>query len=118
MLKIRKEQMNTFKDHILHNFEDKMFMHLKSQFPDQTQQIEESQLREMIHDGIFRAQKYGVTLEPDICRYLECMVLHGVDFDTNPKTSWAGDILRDKGMSGREKMNRIDDYEMFTLGEM
>ena len=117
MLKIRKEQMETFKNDILRKFEDKMFIHLRSQFPEETKQMEEPELREMIHNGIFHARRYKVTLEPDVCRYLECMVLHGVDFDTNPKTSWAGDILRDKGMSGREKMNRIDDYEMFTLGE-
>lgn len=118
MLKIRKEQMETFKDDILRKFEDKMFIHLRSQFPEETKQMEEPELREMIHNGIFHARRYKVTLEPDVCRYLECMVLHGVDFDTNPQTSWAGDILRDKRMSGREKMNRIDDYEMFTLGEM
>ena len=118
MLHIRPEQMDAFKDDILRKFEDRMAMHLRSQFPEQTQQMEEPELRQMINNGTFRARKYKVTLEPDVCRYLECMVLHGVDFDTNPKTSWAGNILRNKSMSGRDKMNRIDDYEMFTLGEM
>ncbi len=115
MLKIRKEQMETFKDDILRKFEDKMVIHLRSQFPEETKQMEEPELREMIHNGIFHARRYKVTLEIDVSRYLECMMKYGADFDTNPKTAWAGKILHNRMMEGTEKMDRIDDYKMRVL---
>ena len=37
------------------------------------------------------------------------------DFDTNPKLSWAGEILRDKTLDGTQKMDRIDNYALFVL---
>ena len=115
MLRIRKEQMEAFKNDILQKFEDRMSLYLHSQFPEKTQKIQETDLRQMIRTGTFRARKYGVTLEPDVCRFLECMMVHGFNFDTDPKIVWAGKILRDEKMTGREKMNRIDDYEISML---
>ena len=116
MLKIRKEQMEAFKSDILRKFEDGMAVHLRSQFAEQTKRLREPELRELVHKGILRAREYEVMFEPDVCRYLECMIVHGVDFDKDAKTSWAGGILRRRDLDGREKMNHIDDYEMFTLG--
>jgi hypothetical protein len=115
MLRIRKEQMEAFKNDILQKFEDRMSLYLRSQFPEKTQKIQEPELRQMIHAGTFQAQKYKVTLEPDVCRFLECMMVHGVNFDTDPKTAWAGKILRNERMTGRGKMDRIDDYEISML---
>lgn len=115
MLHIRKEQMEAFKSDILRKFEDGMAVHLRSQFPEQTKQMKEPELRELVHKGILRAREYEVMFEPDVCRFLECIMVYGIDFDTAPKTAWAGKILRDKKMTGREKMDRIDNYEISVL---
>jgi hypothetical protein len=69
----------------------------------------------MIHAGIVKAESYDITDEVDVERFLECMVRFGLDFDNHPQTSWAGQILQDKSLSGTEKMNQIDDYALFVL---
>jgi hypothetical protein len=50
-------------------------------------------------------------MEWDIRRYLECSVLYGWDFDQNPETKWAGDILNDPSMDAREKMDKIEQFD-------
>jgi hypothetical protein len=114
MLRIRKAQMDALSKYMLKQFEDRMIVHLRSTFPEQTQNVPEPVLRATIRTGIDSAATYDVTDEADVQRYLGCVVLYGPDFDTNPKTGWAGQILCNKDLSGTEKMNQIDDYELFA----
>jgi radical SAM superfamily enzyme with C-terminal helix-hairpin-helix motif len=117
MLKIRDEQMKVFEEASLRNFEDRMVIHFRSNLLEQTKNMSEQDLRELIKMGIDRAELYEVTDEVDVERFLECMVRYGSDFDTDPKTSWAGEILRDESFTGTEKMNQINDYELFVITE-
>ena len=75
----------------------------------------ERELRATIHAGIERAEQYDIVSEVDIRRYLESVIVYGPDFDTNPKTAWAGHILHNKALSGTEKMNRVDEYALFDF---
>lgn len=115
MLKIRKEQNDELAKAAVKRFEDWMVVHLQSTFPEQTKDMMEPDLRKMIQAGIDNAAKYDVTDEADVERYLECMVAYGPDFDTDSKTSWAGAILKNENLTGTEKMNQINDYELFML---
>ena len=99
---------------MLRRFEDRMISHLRSAFTEKTIGMEDKELRTIIQSGIKRAESYEVTDETDVERFLDCMVRHGHDFDTNPRTSWAGEILGRQGLSGTEKMNHIDEYELFV----
>jgi len=116
-MQIRKAQMQALSEYMLDRFEDRMVAHLRSRFPEQTQKMQEPDLRAFIRDGIDRARTYGVTKEFDVRRYLECMVTFGAEFDTEPQTSWAGDILRSEGLTGTGKMDWIDDHATFALRE-
>jgi hypothetical protein len=115
MLKIRKTQMDSLSEAMLKQFEDRMVTHLRAACPEQTQDLPESELRTVIRTGIENAAKYDITSEVDIRRYLECSVVYGLDFDTNPKTTWASHILNNKDLSGTEKMNRVDEYALFDF---
>lgn len=115
MLKIRKTQMDSLSEAMLKQFEDRMVIHLRSACPEQTHDIPEPELRVTIRQGIDSAAQYNITSEVDIRRYLECVVVYGPDFDTNPKTAWAGHILNNKQLSGTEKMNRVDEYALFDF---
>jgi hypothetical protein len=115
MLKIREEQMKAFVQAVLLGYEDRMVIHLRSSFPEQTKTLPEHALREMIRTGMNKAEVYEVKDETDVERFLECMVRYGEDFDRDPQTSWAGEILRDEGFNGTEKMNQINDYELFVI---
>ncbi len=115
MLVIREEQMKVFQASMLKKFEDKMVIHLRSNFSKEIENTIAHNLRVIVRAGIENAAKYDVTTEDDIRCYLEYMAIYGPDFDTNPKTSWAGDILRLKSIDGAEKMDRISEYDLFQM---
>lgn len=111
MLIIKKEQMEIFKTLLTQEFENKMLHHLSSVFPEQTIDLDDKELLQLIQTGINKSKKYAIEMESDICRYLESSVLHGWDFDENPNTAWAGEILQDQSISAREKMDKIAQVE-------
>lgn len=115
MLVIRKGQMEVFSRYMRTQFEERMVVHLKTTFPEQIQSMSELDLRNVVQTNIDNAAKYDVIGESDVQRYLEYVVCYGPDFDTHPKTSWAGQILHDKDLAGTEKMNQIEGYELFIL---
>ena len=117
MLTIRREQMEALGRYSLDQFEAAMIRHLRTRFPAQTETRIDSDLREMIKNGIGRAAVYDITLENDVKRYLEYMVLYGPEFDQTPQTAWAGDILRADDLDGTEKIDRIDEAELFPGDE-
>ncbi len=114
MITIRPEQMKTFSEVEIQKFVDRMITQLRASFPKQVAMIPEAQLRATIRKSIDVASTYGVTDEVDVQRYLEYVVRYGPDFDTNATTPWAGEILRNREMTGTDKMNLIDDYDLFT----
>jgi hypothetical protein len=115
MLKIRPEQMEEMSEYMLHQFEERMVEHLHSAFPDQTEELKKTDLQAIIRTGVDKAESYDVTDEVDVERYLECIVQYGTEFDTDVGTAWAGEILRTDTITGNEKMNQINDYELFVL---
>jgi hypothetical protein len=113
MVKIRKTQMKMLSEYTLRQFENRMAVHLRTTFPKQTEDLPEAQLQARIHTGIAHAAQYNVIVEDDVRRYLEYMTMYSVDFDTNPQSAWAGEILRMQNLSGDEKMDCIDEYDLF-----
>ena len=91
-----------------------MVVHLRANFPDHKVTSDEPGLRSLIGTGVERAAGYDITYEDDVRRYLDYMLTLSPDFDTNPATSWAGQILRRKGASGAQKMQRIDNVYIFS----
>jgi hypothetical protein len=59
-----------------------------------------------------KADLYGFTDEKDVERYLTFMVRYSRDFDTNPRTAWAGEILRDPDVPDWERMNALEFRDM------
>jgi hypothetical protein len=111
MFVIRNEQMEAFRAAFIGEFENRMLRHLRSVFPDQTLSINDQRLHELIRSGIDNSKKYGMKMEGDIRRYLECSVSYGWDYDTDPNFRWAGEILHDEGMDGETKMDIIEQHE-------
>ncbi len=107
--------MEVLSKYMVDQFVDDALVRLRTVFPEQTKDMPERELRHLIRTGIDRAESYDITDQVDVERFLECMVLHGSDFDTDSKTSWAGEILLDESFTGTEKMNLINDYELFVL---
>lgn len=112
MLVIREEQMSALSQAMLKQFEDRMVVHLSSDFPTETREISEGELRILIQEGIEQAEQYQIILEDDVRRYLEFMVMYGQNFDTSSNTAWAGKILHTKELDGTAKMDLIDEREL------
>lgn len=119
MLTIRKEQMDVLSQHMLNQFFDRMEEYLTERFSEQTKALENEQLRELIVQGVEDGEKYDVTDENDVKRFIEYLVEYGRDFGHSPETMWADQFLNNKELTGTEKMNEIDDYDLFviTLGK-
>jgi hypothetical protein len=96
MLIIRHEQMRVLSFAL---FERWMAPHLHQHFPEECARIGDGLLRDLIARGIAKARVYGFTSEPDICRYIDLMVVLGPDFDADPRFPWAADILNSAAFS-------------------
>lgn len=94
MLTIRPKQLDVLSEPHLKAFEDRMVTHLKELFTNQTERLGEPKLREVIRHGINRAAVYGISIECDVCKYIDLMMVWGADFDQDQKLPWAGQILR------------------------
>jgi hypothetical protein len=117
MLIIRKEQMDVLSNYMLERFVDSASVLLRAAFCDKTKDFTETELRAVIHTGIEKASKYGITIEEDVLRYLEYMLTFGTDFDTNPVTSWARNILRMQNVDSSAKILLLNGYIQTSLKE-
>lgn len=116
MLVIRKAQLETLEEYSLASFVQRMAKQLRSSCAAETRDISEPDLRQMISAGVERAEQFGIEDEADVERFLDYTLRFGPEFGNTSQTTWAGEILQDDGMDGSEKMNRINDYDLFVLG--
>jgi len=107
MFVIRNEQLKILEEYIRGEFIDRVAAGLRKNFTRQTAGMDDQSLRKFIEGGIVKASGYGISEEEDVEKYVGLMCTHGADFDTNPKTSWAGEILRPKDTDGIRKMRRL-----------
>ena len=109
MLKIRKEQMEAFKNDNLRKFADRMALHLKKFWPEECKSLGEKGVRDSIMTGIKNAEKYGIVIEYDVASYIDMMYALCFDFDTNPRTNWAGRILNNPNLPAHAKIEKLDE---------
>ncbi len=100
MLTIRKEQFAVFQQAASESFQDRMLSHIKEFFPQSFEKHGELGIRELVSYGIQRAATYHCQLEPDVCNYIDLMIVFGRDFDNDPAFPWASSILNDPALPG------------------
>ncbi|HEX5747841.1 MAG TPA: hypothetical protein VFZ09_16475 [Archangium sp.] len=115
MWKITASQMREMGKALQQRFELGAVDYLRTNFADWSELKPDAELFNLIRLAINRARTYGITIEADVLRYLDYMVIYSQEFDTEPATSWAGEILRAQELSGTEKMDRIDAYDEFVM---
>lgn len=115
MLKIRKEQMKALSAYMLHQFEDRAYLHVMKCWPKRCNEMGEKAVRKSIHNGIDRASTYGINKEYDVIRFIDIMYVLCEDFDTNPHTAWAQDILYNRSLVAGRKIDRIWELAKQTL---
>jgi hypothetical protein len=108
MLTIRQEQADAFRQEALQNFEDRMIEHVSKFFPKEFGALGEAKVRETIEYGIKRADSYGIVAERDVCKYVELVVVFGLDFDRDSSLPAASDVLNDKRLKYvSDRMNHL-----------
>ncbi len=113
--RVLREPVSPVRSARLESLVSRMGDHLRAVFPDEWGPAAEPTLRRFILAQSSRAAIYGVDSEEDLGLYLEFATVHGHDFDTNPRKAWASEILRSRFLNGSEKMDRLEDYEIFDL---
>jgi len=116
MLKIREEQMTTFRAAAFRRFEDSMVEHVKEFFPNHCRIAGEPIVRNVIQYGIERSQTYDFTTERNMCLYITVMFMLGSNFDADFFFPWASEILKDK--SEADPSLRADKLADTALGFM
>src|SRR5262245_7245113 len=93
---ITEAHMEAFAKQQGQRFEDEMLAQLRKQFPRESNQFSEMELRQFIQSGIRRAESFNIVLEPDVAHYLELTMVFAPDFEDQAKTAWAQAILLDQ----------------------
>lgn len=114
VMKIRVEQLKELESRRSGVLEFRMIRHLSARFPAEVQELTSVELGVRIKNGLQRARCYGLVSEEHLCSYLELDMIYGADFDVNPESDWAGQILRKHRLTGEDRLRALEDHELFT----
>jgi hypothetical protein len=106
---IRPEQMNRLSQAISNAFENQMFQKVKQSYPEKSGSVPEDQLRSIVRTGINRAKEYGIDRTNDVERFIDLMFrFPRFDFEQDPPSEWALEILTDPASSPQEKLDQVE----------
>ena len=107
LFKMTDAHMEAFSKQQRQRFEDEMVAYFREHYPADAVRMGDDGLRELINEGIAKADIYGICVEADVARYIQFMVALRRDFDDCAQMPWAHEILTDKRMAAPEKLERI-----------
>lgn len=84
MLTIRPYQQDMFDQAAVHNFENRVFIHLLRYFPNRCRSLGEPRVRCLIEEGIGSALRYGLKTEIAVTKYINLLIMLGRGFDKLP----------------------------------
>jgi hypothetical protein len=97
--RVRPQQCEALERAIRDDFEKRMIQHLQNLFPSHGKKLGRNGLLEFVRNGTKKAASYQITVERDLCQFLELMFILGSDFDKNPGLPWAEAILQDASIN-------------------
>ena len=113
MLVIRREQIDVLSAYMLDGFVSRMAIRLRADYARETEKMNDEDLRKFIKANIERANAFSVRADDNLASFLELATLCGADFFEMPGYEWAKTILEDDMIAETEKMNRINEYQIF-----
>jgi len=108
MFRMRPAHTEALAHAAMDDYVDRVMVHLRTVFPTRLSGTDDGALDAIVRRGITAAGEHGVTIELDVCRYLECVVAFGEDFTAHDAYDPAGTILHDRELTGTEKMDRVE----------
>jgi Domain of unknown function (DUF4123) len=102
---VRPEQFNALGNLAAEQFSQKVIAHAQECFPDLCSLMDQKVLRDYVQNGIRRAASYGITIERQVCQYIDFVFAFGINFD---REVWASKVLDDKAIrSPLQKLERL-----------
>ena len=111
MLTLSPKQIEAFHEAQLQRFENSLLCHLRERFSDFFASMDEATARKVIRQGSRRAETYGIVSEYDIRRFVEFFCEFRGKFE---EQDWVSSVLKDPGLSGDQKMDRLDALATFS----
>ncbi len=104
---IRQIQLTKFAALAQQRFEEQAVHHMKCSFPDLYNLLGEKRSLRLLRHAQSRAARWKITGTPEICRFLNIMVVLSPHFDDDPRLPWARRILGARNVPESERMNRL-----------
>ncbi len=114
---MRAEHLRAFAQQQRERFVAEMHAHIRTEYPAEHRALGEKGATQFIERSMQKAAKYHITLENEVARFIELLLVLGEDFDVSSKTPWAGPILSEPLVSGRDRLARIEEHIMFGTPE-
>jgi hypothetical protein len=108
MLVIRDEQMAALSQAMVEGFRRRMAAHLRAVCSEQTAELSDEALRDLVRSGMAEAEAYDIVYEDEIERFLEKRVRHAPDFAPEGGSALVRQILLDPTLDGEAKMAELD----------
>ena len=95
-------------------FYHRALTYLREEFPTKTNNIADEVLKKEILDGLVRALNYGLESQEDAMAFVDLEWRFVKNFDTNPETSWAKDVLEDDDFDAKMKIETLRNAFIMT----
>ena len=92
------------------SFEDRVYAHLRKFFPEETEEIPEERLREIIREETATAEHFQIENERDVANYISAIFALRPDPDVDPEPTWVKEVLADPDLSASEKVKRLQEW--------
>lgn len=114
MFRFNARQVDVLTTKRLAEFEQRTIHRLREYFPS-FGALPDIEALTLVRQGIHRAEKYGITAERDVAKYVGLLVIWGWDFDEIDPDSWLVSILSNRFVEPAERLALL--YEHAARGE-
>ena len=105
MFVIKQEQLDAFERRGVRALQESIADHVRAFFPRQTAEMDAEALRSCVEDAVQRALGRGLELEPDICVYVDLVVVFGPGFEDDARYPWARVLVDDSPGSPGDRVH-------------
>lgn len=107
MLRVRRAQMEALSRRVRARFVDTMARYLEAHFPESVAGMSRANLWAWVDRVVAKAERYGVTLEPDAAQLLLALMALGESADEDASRPWVREALTARGLEGGGKVRRL-----------
>lgn len=92
---------------MMSRFIERAMLHVRIKHPMQTAQLSDEMLRQLLTRAVPRARELGIVSRGQVFNFLRCVVELGDAFDEDPRTAWAGELIRNTDLSIDDRLWKI-----------